>query len=421
MGVDLLLDYVILGFGTTIFLVLSRPLWRNLGTGTRIVFGFTLGIYALSYLAGVLLLFIGREALIDRYYSGALPAPRAAPYGVLLAIAALPLPVMTLSIWLFNRRGEVLMLDQDDGRDGSWPDRFAVLITIGLALFLTRGILVGLVENALSGIAQTGGLTDLYARRMATFETMSALQGGMIYGSLPACAALLLLQRNSAWRYLGIIVTALTLLLNIGLFQIGPILVFGLTMLFIWVLISKPGQLGRVLIIALMAGFGFFSLYQGLKGDSSGQIVEHLLLRMPIALPYLWEYSQVSPLELAASDSLSHDLGEFMFPELRRVERFVAMPQPAFIAAYFQYGLAASLALLGLAGVGLALLGRMLDRARQRRQRVLIAVSFAPAMYYFFQVDIADALISSYSFVFSLLPVAVSLGLRLFLVKKSIL
>jgi hypothetical protein len=421
MNGELFLEYIILAYSAIIMLVLWKPLWRNLGAGTRIVFGFTLGMYALSYLAGVLLLFVGREALIDKYYSGALPAPHATPYSVLLTIAVLPLPVVSLSIWLFHRRGKALIIDQHDGRDGDWSDRYAVLITIGLALFLTRGILAELMANALNGITQTGGLIDLYARRMATFEALSTLQGGMIYGSIPACAALLLFQNKSVWRYFGIIVTALTLLLNIGLFQIGPILAFGLTILLIWLLLSKPNQSGRKLIIAFMTGFGIFSLYQGLKGDSSGQILTHLLLRMPIALPYLWEYSQVSPLEIAASDSLSHDLGEFMFPELRRLERFVAMPQPAFIAAYFQYGLTASIVLLFLIGIGLALIGQMLDRSRQRRQRVWIAVSFTPVMYYLFQVDIANALISSYSFIFSLLPVAISLGLRKLLVRKNAL
>ena len=103
-----------------------------------------------------------------------------------------------------------------------------------------------------------------------------------------------------------------------------------------------------------------------------------------------------------------------MFPELRRFERFVAMPQPAFVAAYFQYGLATSVVLLSLVGFGLALVGRLLDGFRQRRYRVWIAVSFTPAMYYVFQVSLTDVFLSSYSLMFSVMPVAVSFGLRHF-------
>lgn len=413
MNEELILHYVVLAISTLMLLVLWKRLWRDLGTGSRIVLGFTLGMYALTYLGGTILLFIGREALIEHYYSGALRAPNATPYGALLTLAALPIPVVSLSLWLFRRRRRVVLPDPDNGRDGGWSDRLAVVMTMGFALFLTRGLVAELMENALSGIAETGGLVDLYARRMATFETMSALQGGMVYGTIPACAAMLLFQRSSLWRYLGAGIAALALVLNIGLFQIGPLLVFGLTALTSWLLLSNPRQFRQTLVIAAIIGCGLFVLYQGLKGDASGTVLTHLLLRMPIGLPYLWEYSQIAPLELVASSSLSHDLGEYMFPELRRFERFVAMPQPAFVAAYFQYGPAASVALLCLVGFGVALVGRLLDRFWQRRHRVWIAVAFTPAMYYVFQVSLTEVLLSSYSFVFSVLPVVISLGLRL--------
>lgn len=393
---------------------------RHLTTGARLAVDFALALYALTFFIGVAALFLWQDALVELYFGGDHPAPQGTPYGGLLLLAAAPLLLLPSLVLL----AQSLLAPPASAARPAGTSRpqprvglAALLLGVGASLAvawaLTGRLLPTLADNTLSELGATSGLVDLYARRQELFESLSALQAGMLYGTLPACAALLIfLPAGGAWgvRLAGVVLALVVVVVNAGLFQIGPLLAFGL-MLALCAAVRLRGRIRPLhLAAAALAGAALFGAYESLKtsdAESSGPALQ-LALRLPIALPYLWEFASQAPGEVAGSDSLPHDLGEFMFPQLRGPERFVAMPQPGFIEAFFQAGAAAALGVLAalafIAWWGGAVLDRLLRRGDAQRP-VLVAVLLAPALYYGFQVQLRDVFVSSYGVVFPALPV----------------
>lgn len=393
---------------------------RSLTPGTRLAVDFALGLYALTFCIGVAALFLWQDGLVELYFGGDFPAPPRTPYGALLLLAGAPVLLLPVLALLTQQLLAPAPAERPPAGPAQAPSRIghaALLLGVGAsaaaAWALTGSLMPTLVDNTLSELGATSGLADLYARRQELFESLSALQAGMLYGTLPACAALLLfLPAGGAWavRLAGLALAVAVVVINAGLFQIGPLLAFGL-MLVLCAAVRLRGRI-RPLHVALVAlvGAAVFGLYESVKtsdAESSGPVLQ-LALRLPIALPYLWEFAAQAPAEVAGSDSLPHDLGEFMFPQLRGPERFVAMPQPGFVEAFFQSGAAAALGVLAALALMAWLGGTALDRLQRRgdvQRPVLVAVLLAPALYYGFQVQLRDVFVSSYGVVFPALPV----------------
>lgn len=389
---------------------------RQLDVGPRLALDFTLVLYLLTFFVGSAWLFVYQAAAIDSYFSGAMTAPRV-DYGALLALAAAPLLVLPIGAVLATRGFA-------QGGRAAVPVRpvhtAAVWIGVGIALVIAFAVAGGsmrvLLGNATSDLTSASGLVEIYARRRELFESLSSLQGGVLYGTLPACAALLLFQEGRLrWlnRAVGAAVAALAVLVNAGLFQIGPVLVFGLMCVFCLVARHRNRIRARDLLALGAAGMLLLGGYLSLKTTEREQelgVALQVSMRMPIALPYLFEMAENEPRMLERSDSLPHDLGEYMFPEFAGVERFVAMPQPSFVSAFFSDGVLAALAtLLGIVALIVAG-GALLQRAMAQGRSQFVAVVLGPTLYYAFQIDLAQVLISSYGAVYVALPVVVALA-----------
>jgi hypothetical protein len=383
---------------------------RGLVAGTRMMLVFVLLMYCATYFAGVAALFVGQELVIETYFGGAMAPPAGTPFTALFLLAALPIAVVPAVVGLAAARRSAqhpVMATAPEQRS-AWPPGVAALLVLVASLLHLGELVPELLGNAFGGLQQPEGLIELYARRLALFETLSATQAGLIYGTIPAAAALLLFTDGPGRLSLqacGVVALVLAALLNVGLFQIGPLLAFGLMLLMCLLVRVHARRVVPTAVGAALLGLAAFAAYQGLKGDEGGTPLLQILLRMPISLPYLWQLAVDAPTELMASQSLAHDLGEFMFPELRLVERFVAMPQPAFVEAYFRFGLLGAIAVLALVGALVVIFGWLFDRLRSARHRVQVVIIAVPALYYAFQVNLPDLVLSSYGVVFTAAPV----------------
>lgn len=388
---------------------------RGLTPGVRLAMDFSLALYTVTFFAGVAALFVGQAELVDAYFGGSLPAPSGTPYGALLLLVSLPFLVLPAVARLLPQatRCASIAVTPPAALISRAASLVGVGVTLGLVWSQTGQLLPTLTGNALSQLGETSGLTELYERRRDAFEGLSAAQSGLLYGTLPACGALLLFTPGpllGITRLAGLAVVALAILVNAGLFQIAPLLAFGL-MLMLCALVRLQGRIRwKYFALAGVAAVAVFGLYESLKAQegSASSPVNQLALRLPIALPYLWQFSNESPADLAASDSVPHDLAEFMFPQLRGAERFVAMPQPGFVLAFFQLGASAALAVLVIISLITTIGGRALDRYRRSQdpqRSALVAIVLAPALYYSFQVQLLDVFVSSYSILWPALPV----------------
>jgi hypothetical protein len=392
---------------------------RMLARGQQLALDFSLAMYTLTFYAGVCALFVGRNFLVDAYFNGVLSPPSRTPFGALLLIASLPyfvLPVLLAllhRIWPPGKLREIAPAAAPRASIGPLACVVGVTLALLPVAWMNRDLFPTLLANSLA-LDDTSGLVELYAKRRELFESLSAMQAGMLYGTLPAAAALLLFGPPSPFgivRVLGLALAVLAVLVNVGLFQIGPVLAFGL-MLLLCALFRWQSCIRWPQLVAFgLCGLLVFGAYESLKSRDDGGAMPALqiLLRMPIALPFLWQFHDESPRDVVRSDSLPHDLGEFMFPELRGPERFVAMPQPGFIEAYFQEGLSLSLIVLAVTALIAFIGGQALDHCRHRGDQLrgsFVAIVLAPALYYAFQVGVIDAVISSYGVLWVALPPA---------------
>jgi len=408
-----------------VWLVLAGQIWifrRRLPRGTKLAIDFALAMYVLTFYLGISWLFVFQEKAIDSYYGGAMNAPIVSYISVLL-LASLPLIVIPPCVYFFYR---TVFFRLGTGGGMTRPIKegaiwIGVLLTLLLIIVFNGGNLLLLVLNTLNDFRGTVGVFDIYARRQELFESLSSLQTGVLYGTLPACAAILLFFRGRVWllaRGVGLLVAISTVVGNIGLFQVGPVMVFGLMCLFCYLVLHERKVKLRWLLVFGAVGFATLAAYHAVKTDSAGSgdnrsnLVLAFSLRMPIALPYLFEMNQVAPDRVSKTDSLPHELGEFMFPNLATVgRRFVAMPVPGFIGSWFRLGAAASLITLVIAGFFIAGCGwllrsrRVLTGAQDHTRSLMAAILVVPLLYYLFQVSLSDVLLSSYSVVYVCIPI----------------
>ncbi len=389
---------------------------RHLRTGVRLSLDFTLGLYTVTFFVGACWFFVLQEAGIDRYFGGAMSAPDA-PYALLLLLSSLPYLVIPPIAWLVQKT-----LPR---RRRPIPHRavrdLALWIGVCLSLLLVAAFMgshaVVLVQNTFSDLSGTSNIIELYSRRRELFESLSSIQTGLLYGTLPACAALMLFHVGRARRLtlgFGGLLAALAVVINAGLFQIGPVLAFGLICAFCFV----ASRFGRVrlkqLLILGAAGAVALAMYHSFKvtdRDDEPNFALQLALRMPVALPYLFQMERETRDQPVQTELLPFELGEFMFPEFNSARRFISMPQPAFITAWYGGGVPAAVGVLAIIAGFVAMAGSTLRLTRQPRDGRLVmkAILISPILYYSFQSSLLTVLLSSYSSAYLAIPVVLVL------------
>lgn len=396
------------------YLTCAAVIWscrRSFPAGIRLAFDFCMALYLVTFHAGSSWLFVFQDAAIHAYFGGALAPADNVPYGGLLMLSTLPLLVVPVAAWTVHR-----LVGRLPRKVNAEPPREAALwlgvaLALAIVLAFTGELIPNLVGASLTQFGSTSTLGELYARRRESFEALNSIQAGLIYSTLPACSALLLFHGTShsvAARLAGAALAVVAVLANIGLFQVGPLLAFGLMCALCMIVRYRERIRLRHAVVVTAAVMSLLGSYLAMKGserDDNVSVPLQVMLRMPVALPYLFQMAREDPQAVAASSALPFDLGEFMFPELRTRERFVAMPQPSHVNAWFQSGALALMATLFVVGGCVALGGRWLHRSMRAGAKSMSAsIALAPLLYYVFQVTLTEVLLSSYGMLYVSLP-----------------
>jgi len=386
---------------------------RQLQPAHRLPLDYALGMYTLTYAIGCWILYVYQVDYLFRFYGGGARLPTRADFNLVLWLAFMPYLIVPWSVVMFarfaaipeRRQVRVVPLRSD-----------AVVLACAAVFLLAMGMLAPitprLISNAIGDLLNTTSAQALYTQRQLVFQDVSFLQGGIIYSVLPALAAILLFWETPhrfVVRFAGASIGIFAILMNLGLFQIGPTLSFLLTGMFCYVA-RNNGRITFGVTVGASIGVLILVLYSFIKGSGSqvGQL-EIFLMRLPIPLPYLIQMSGERASGVADSFNLPFELGEYMFPEFRSAQRFVAMPQPAYVDAWFSYHpLVAILILLFVSWLivffGNRLLSFGFGAEKQDSRLLLWAVVAAPTLYYAFQVDIFALFTSAYSCTFVVLP-----------------
>lgn len=394
-------------------LTLAATAWmsmrRRLPNAHRFLTDYTLAMFGVTYAAGCIVLYLFRYDYLFRFYGNAVFFPTFTSFELVLLLGLLPfaaLPALVRTVLALTTVPHTAPIDDPVGIEAKTIGLTLVLLP---SLALVAPIAGQLISNALGDLLSTSSDTLLYTQRAAVFEQVSFLQGGVIYSVLPVAAAILIFwPGNRPWisRGLGGIVAVLATLLNLGMFQIGPTLSFFLTCTFCYMAMRGGRVSLRVAGSALFLGSVVLGLYSLVKTSSNNiSQVEIFLMRLPMPLPYLIQFAAQKPALDERYTSLPYDLGEYMFPELRSAQRFVAMPQPAFVDAWFSYNAVAGLAVLLFGAILIVFFGNRMLRAGFGQPVVdprllLWSVIAAPTLYYLFQVNVLSIFISAYSIPF---------------------
>jgi hypothetical protein len=340
------------------------------------------------------------------------------PFLVLILIPALP-------IFKFRRSSATV-----DGKHALGIDHSPFSSTI-LTVFLVLAFSAIVMENTTGrllvgslSLTESTGARSLYEARSSAMSGMNFLQGGVLYGTLPSLTTGLLLYSG---RHAGLMriptyfCLVLTVLLNLGLQQTAPLFAFA----FIYVSVNIFLGVNSLLSIKSAVFFGFsfagYIFYSSIKATQEAPsmlvYLYEIVMRMPVAGPYLVSMRDSSAGNITVQDYIPRDLGWYMFPEFASSDR-IAMPQPAFMETWYLFGVIGSILLLLASIIFAFFLIRYLSVGPISNSGFVSATatySLFHYVYYTFQTGHLEVLISSYAFVFPLLPTLVFVGLRLIL------
>jgi hypothetical protein len=404
---------------------------RKLNYAVRLPIDFALALYFITFAIGCCLLYLfGTEYLFYIFGAGQF-LPSRTSYDLVLAIAVAPLAVVPWMTLAFDR---LIRLRSPTAGPRLQVAEFAMWVgTMGtflISLVVLAPVAGSLLSNAVIGMQNTVNLFQLYEQRRDTFNSISWLQGGIIYTTLPAIATILLFwptKDRKVTLTVGAVIGITALLLNVGTFQIGPTLAFVLTYAFCFVAVSG----GRIDLrrIALPGLFGIVLLgvYSIVK-TSGYQVdpVQAYLLRLPAALPYLVQYAGEQPGAVQNSDfTLTFDLARYMYPELVQYAGWIATPQPAFVDAYFTFNIFVAAAVLALISLFIVIIGRIFMSSWVVGQKsspmvIFTAVLATPFLYYSFQVDFMSLFNSAFSALFALPPILATLFVNALIPRGSV-
>lgn len=401
---------------------------RMLASWYRLPLDYALAMYTLTYVIGCLIIYLGQADYLLRFYGGTIPVPVRTSYALVLLAAALPYLIVPWVVVAFagGQRQERIAAPRPPLR----PEAVigGILIMLAVSLVIIAPVAPMLLGNALNDLTTTASVFALYAQRQEVFETVAFIQGGVIYSVLPPIAAIVMFwpaKKPLVTRTIGGALALFATLLNLGMFQIGPTLAFLVVCVFCY-FVLRHGRVNPVAIATMIAiGSLVLGLYSIVKASTSdvGQ-VESFLMRMPIPLPYLIQMAG-EPSPGGSLVDLSFELGEYMFPQMRTAQSFVAMPQPAFVSAWFNIHFAAGIAVLVMIGGMIVIFGRLFAAngfgEEERDGRLILwAVVAAPTLYYAFQVDTWNLFTSAYSITFCIMPTLVILTLNAILPGQAV-
>lgn len=393
---------------------------RKLSYPVRLPLDFALGMYLITFAIGCFLLYLfGTEYLFYVFGYGQF-LPSRTSYDLVLTVSIAPLavvPWMTLAVdrlFPLGRGAARLRIQVADL--SMWVGVLGTFIICMIMLFPVAG---SLLSNAIVGMQNTADLSQLYQQRRDTFNSVTWLQGGIIYTTLPTIATILFFWPTNHRKIniaFGVFVGIMAILLNVGTFQIGPALSFVLTYAFCFVAVSG----GRVELrkIALPVLFGSLVLAAYSVVKASGYDVDPVqayLLRLPAALPYLIQFASEQPGAVQGdSFTLAFDLALYMYPDLVQYAGWVATPQPAFVDAYFTFNILAAAIVLAMISIFIVATSRFLASSWMVGEHnsplvIFTSVIAAPTLYYSFQVDFMSLFNSAYSALFALPPIIVIL------------
>lgn len=392
---------------------------RMLAGCYRLPLDYALGMYTLTYVIGCLILYLFQADYLLRFYGNTVAIPVRASYPLVLLAAALPYLVVP---WVVVAFGGGRRPAPARPRASLRPEAVigGIVVMLAVSLVIIAPVARLLISNALNDLTSTTSVFALYAQRQEVFETVAFIQGGVIYSVLPPIAAIVMFwpsKKPFVTRAIGGALALFATLLNLGMFQIGPTLAFLLVCVFCY-FVLRYGRVNAVAIATMIAiGSLVLGLYSLVKASTSeiGQ-VESFVMRMPIPLPYLIQMAG-EPAPGGSSLDLSFELGEYMFPQMRTAQSFVAMPQPAFISAWFNIHFLVGIAVLVMIGAMIVIFGRLFAAngfgEEERDGRLILwAVVAAPTLYYAFQVDTWNLFTSAYSITFCIMPTLAILTLN---------
>lgn len=391
---------------------------RRLHPAHRLPLDYMLSMFSITYALGCCVLFLVQTEYLYRFYGAGAFLPNRTSFSLILFLALAPYLVIPWTVTFLARVSRPKLVPRARTSIRARPVRndallFASAIILLGSLAMLAPVMGALASNALNDLFATTSAASLYEQRQSVFENVSFLQGGIIYSVLPALSAVLLFWRGpSPWleRATGAAIAVLAVIMNLGMFQIGPTLSFLLTCGFCYA-VSRQGRL-NVVAIATVGSLTLILLflYSLIKvtGNQLSQ-AELFIMRLPIPLPYLIQMSGEYPNALSSHYSLPFELGQYMFPELRAAQGFVAMPQPAYIDAWFTYSPFLSILVMLFISLLVTIFGNRFrmygfDHEGGNQRLILWTVVAAPALYYAFQVDILALFVSAYSITFAALP-----------------
>jgi hypothetical protein len=398
----------------------------------RLPLDYTLGLYTVTYAIGCVVLYLFQADYLYRFYGAVAFVPGQVSYSLVLLVGAMPFIFVPWTVVALAGAGGGVRHARSMVRIRP-PIRAEALVgAIGVVLagsfVVVAPVALSLIDNAIRDLSATTSAALLYAQRQEVFQNVSFLQGGIIYSVLPPMAAIILFwpsRRPWITRAIGALLAIVAALLNLGMFQIGPTLSFLLTCVFCYAALRHGRPNPLAIGVTLTLGILILSLYSLVKATSSelGQF-ELFAMRLPIPLPYLIQMSGETAPPGTTMFSLSFELGEYMFPELRAAQRFVAMPQPAFVDAWFTFNIFAGIATLILIGIMIVLFGRLLaaygfGREERDGRMILWSVVAGPVLYYAFQVDILSLFTSAYSITFAIIPTLAILTLNMLMPRTA--
>lgn len=396
-----------------VFYKLIKAAKQKLCAGQFSLIVYCMTMYVLTYYIGAVWLFIFQEKAIDDYFRGALWTPKA-PWEFLFILASAPILLVPSLLLIMNRINITPNFAKQRAPIKSKSITYGLLVSLIIIAVGVNAKLLNLLNNLniFGEIAEDA--SNLYKSRQEIFEVLSSYQAGMIYSSLATVTSISLFaaDRNTPTRrFYAYVILAATILLNLAMHQVGPILTLLLTLTFTHKIINpKQISLGKYLALgAILATV--LSIYTAFKSQESELVLPALLmtlLRMPISLPYLHDMHEQDPDLVRNSTSLPHDLGDYMFPNLTSVSGFLATPQPAFVVAAYQTGLTSSVIVLFIVAIVISLGGRLLTTLISSGDRTRIAMVLCvitPTLLYIFQTSLSDVFISSYGVIYLIFPI----------------
>jgi hypothetical protein len=420
----------------TVLAVLIRLADSRLFHSQKLVFRFTIFAYSLTYFFGASIIFLLGETALALYFDQVVFSTQDVINAKLFLLGLIPFGVVLVIAWLprinFGRRGLGNSPLQNNLR--LQTSSFAItFVTVCIIVIITMAVLRGYFSVLLGNALSFGSLTSvsgLYVARTASMSQLNFIQAGILYGMLPSMLAGLVFYKG---RYIFIIraiafaIIIIFIILNLGLFQIGPISTAFLILILIRMLTTGRSLLHWRYIAVGTTVFAMYSAYSLIKsstGDSTIiSSIFDIVMRMPVAGPYLVDLKVNYPGSVSATDYVPMILGYYMFPELAARNAHISMPQPSFLITWYYYGVVLSATFLLLALMLPFWLSRVFifsTNSRMDFAQVTLIYSLFHYVYYTFQTSHFETFISSYGVIFPLLPSVIYMFLHRILLGKGV-